>query len=158
MGCSRFQEALSARLDGERLPMPTRQVDAHLRACPACREWERQATRILRLTRPQPVAGTSRPLDIPPGDRSKPRRRLVHGLRLTLAALGAAQFVLGMAQVSTATAAHTHDAGHLFHESAAWNVAIGAGFAYVAARRVRPAGTPADAHRVRRQPRAAQRR
>jgi hypothetical protein len=54
---------------------------------------------------------------------------------------------IGAAQIGGFTAAqHLHtlggtpSAGHLWHESAAWNVAVGAGFAWIAARRSRPTG------------------
>nr|MDT0659960.1 zf-HC2 domain-containing protein [Micromonospora sp. DSM 115978] len=76
------------------------------------------------------------------------RGRLVGALRMALGALGGVQLVLGLAQVGGGAAtAHTHanagltaTAGHLWHESAAWNVAIGAGFLFIAVRRTRPTG------------------
>ncbi|MFF0150076.1 zf-HC2 domain-containing protein [Micromonospora sp. NPDC005203] len=70
------------------------------------------------------------------------RAGLVAGLRAALGLLGAVQLVLGLAQVGRgATADHLHPAGqHLWHESAAWNVAVGAGFLFVAVRRSPPAG------------------
>ncbi|MEV0134326.1 zf-HC2 domain-containing protein [Dactylosporangium sp. NPDC050688] len=73
----------------------------------------------------------------------KGRRALVVALRVLLGAFGAAQFVLGIAQVANAASAaelHGDGSGHLWHESAAWNVAIGAGFGWIASRRGRPAG------------------
>ncbi|MGC5291222.1 zf-HC2 domain-containing protein [Micromonospora sp. DT231] len=70
------------------------------------------------------------------------RGTLVAGLRAALGLLGAVQLVLGLAQVGRgATADHLHPSGqHLWHESAAWNVAVGAGFLFVAVRRSPPAG------------------
>ncbi|MFF5231630.1 zf-HC2 domain-containing protein [Dactylosporangium sp. NPDC000521] len=71
------------------------------------------------------------------------RARVVLALRVLLGGFGAAQFMLGIAQVTTAATAtdlHGDGAGHLWHESAAWNVAIGAGFGWIASRRGRPAG------------------
>jgi predicted anti-sigma-YlaC factor YlaD len=69
------------------------------------------------------------------------KRRLVLALRVLLGLFGAAQFVLGIAQAATAASTeHLHGSGHVFHESAAWNVAIGAGFAWIATRRATPAG------------------
>ncbi len=71
------------------------------------------------------------------------RRALVVALRVLLGGFGAAQFVLGIAQVTNAATAaelHGNGSGHLWHESAAWNVAIGAGFGWIASRRGRPAG------------------
>ncbi|GAA1526215.1 zf-HC2 domain-containing protein [Dactylosporangium maewongense] len=97
--------------------------------------------------------------DVPPAPASGLRRRLalpaswirgrigrahvVLALRVLLGGFGAAQFMLGIAQVTTAATAsdlHGDGAGHLWHESAAWNVAIGAGFGWIASRRGRPAG------------------
>ncbi|MEV6709446.1 zf-HC2 domain-containing protein [Micromonospora wenchangensis] len=75
------------------------------------------------------------------------RDRLVPGLRTGLALIGALQLVLGLAQVGRGPAAgHAHGAldtlasGHLWHESAAWNIAVGAGFLFVAARRTPTGG------------------
>ncbi|MFC7710890.1 zf-HC2 domain-containing protein [Micromonospora lupini] len=95
--------------------------------------------------------------DAPPARRSRWRLRLpghaarlrlpgraglVVGLRAALGLLGAVQLVLGLAQVGRGAAGdHVHAAGqHLWHESAAWNVAVGAGFLFVAVRRSPPAG------------------
>ena len=54
--------------------------------------------------------------------------------------------LLGITQITTlARRTHVHadqlaSAGHLWHESAAWNLAVGAGFAWIATRRARPTG------------------
>ena len=103
------------------------------------------------MARVQPLA------DAPRVDASslilavRPRgSRLSTVLRVALGALGLAQFVLGMLQIArNAAIEHAHDTvvaagatpGHLWHESAAWNVAVGAGFAWIAWRRTRPTGT-----------------
>src|SRR6185295_19911289 len=76
------------------------------------------------------------------------RPRLSRALRVVLGAFGAAQFALGILQAAGSAAQHDHGSdsplgvnpGHLWHESAAWNVAIGAGFAWIALRRGRPNG------------------
>lgn len=39
MDCEVAREALSARLDGERAPVPSARVDEHLGECSACRAW-----------------------------------------------------------------------------------------------------------------------
>jgi predicted anti-sigma-YlaC factor YlaD len=39
MRCTRFREAVSARIDGEDPGLPTRTIDAHLAECPDCRSW-----------------------------------------------------------------------------------------------------------------------
>ncbi|GHJ08258.1 hypothetical protein TPA0907_26250 [Micromonospora humidisoli] len=79
--------------------------------------------------------------------RRRLRDRLVPGLRAGLALIGALQLVLGLTQVGRGPAAgHAHGAldtlasGHLWHESAAWNIAVGAGFLVVAARRTPTGG------------------
>ncbi|WP_432830169.1 zf-HC2 domain-containing protein [Dactylosporangium sp. CA-092794] len=140
MECERYREALSARLDGETEPIEPALVDAHLAGCAACRQWEREAAAVTRLVRLQPMPDAPPPTErLLVGFRS--RRRLVLLLRVLLGAFGAAQFVLGITQAATAaTVAHLHGSGHVFHESAAWNVAIGAGFAWIATRRATPAG------------------
>lgn len=57
-------------------------------------------------------------------------------LRAALGALGAAQVLLGLAQVGRGAAdGHLTGGQHLWHESAAWNLAVGAGFVVVALRR-----------------------
>lgn len=64
-----------------------------------------------------------------------------------LAVVGAVQLILGLAQVGAGAAlTHPHPAGfaadpsHLWHESAAWNVSVGAGFLVIGLRRIRPTG------------------
>ena len=100
------------------LPPPARPRRRH-GGCPLAAAW--------------PVAGLLAPFG---------RGPLVAGLRSALGLLGAVQLVLGLAQVGRgATADHLHPTGqHLWHESAAWNVAVGAGFLFVALRRSPPAG------------------
>jgi predicted anti-sigma-YlaC factor YlaD len=148
--CQTCRHALSARLDGEDQPAERAATDTHLDACPDCRRWYDDAARLARLVTGGVMSGPAPPgavddvvLDSAPGPW---RARLAQALRWTLAGLGAAQIVLGVTQI-TALAARTHvhadqlaSAGHLWHESAAWNLAVGAGFAWIAARQARPAG------------------
>jgi len=74
------------------------------------------------------------------------RSRAATALYLGLAVIGAVQLILGLGQVGGgASGEHVHAgvdaaAGHLWHESAAWNVAVGAGYLFIALRRNRPAG------------------
>ncbi|WP_084557240.1 zf-HC2 domain-containing protein, partial [Couchioplanes caeruleus] len=74
------------------------------------------------------------------------RARIGTVLYVALAAVGAVQLILGLAQVGGgAGSLHVHSGmeatpGHLWHESAAWNVAVGAGFLFIALRRNRPTG------------------
>lgn len=147
--CRACRDALSARLDGEDQPAERAATDAHLTGCPDCRRWYQHAADLNRL-----VAAAVDPrdggagvddavLDAAPGPW---RARLAGALRWALGGLGAAQALLGITQI-TALAGRTHahtdqfaSAGHLWHESAAWNLAVGAGFAWIAVRRARPAG------------------
>ncbi|MFF5585704.1 zf-HC2 domain-containing protein [Streptomyces hygroscopicus] len=48
MVCSRIRTAVSARLDGERLPpgVTAGQLAAHLKGCAACRLWEVRARQL----------------------------------------------------------------------------------------------------------------
>ncbi|GLH96916.1 membrane protein [Phytohabitans aurantiacus] len=151
MRCDDFRESLSARLDGEDDPAERPATDAHLASCLDCATWFEAAAQVTRLTRtsavPDDIDLTSTILANIPTPAARPRgRRLVAVLRVLLGALGVAQFLLGAAQISGfAAAAHLHSvtgepAGHLWHESAAWNVAVGAGFAWIAWRRTRPTG------------------
>ncbi len=79
----------------------------------------------------------------PPANR---QARAAIILFVALAAVGAVQLILGLAQIGGGTSSlHVHtgeDAtpGHLWHESAAWNVAVGAGYLFIALRRNRPTG------------------
>jgi len=67
-------------------------------------------------------------------------------LFVALAVVGAVQLILGLDQIGDGVAsAHVHTgvdatSGHLWHESAAWNVAVGAGYLFIALRRSRPTG------------------
>lgn len=154
---------LSAQLDGEDDPADRGRVDEHLAGCAGCREWLDQAALVNRLTWTG-VVGTVPDLSagilaaVTAGESSRaPRRRFSVPLRLTrdrlatalyfgLAAIGAVQLILGLAQIGGgASSEHVHagvDAatGHLWNESAAWNVAVGAGYLFIALRRSRPTG------------------
>lgn len=152
MTCEKWREALSARLDGEDNPAQRDRVDTHLAACAACRTWYQQAelvTRRVRLTVVEPVPDLTRDVLTAVSAQPAPRRtRAVTVLRGALAVLGTAQVLLAAAQVATlASAPHSgHGAmgaasmDHLWHESASWNAAVGAGLLWVAARRQRTAG------------------
>ncbi|MCO8269001.1 zf-HC2 domain-containing protein [Actinoplanes sp. TRM 88003] len=74
------------------------------------------------------------------------RLPIAGALIVALAVVGAVQLILGLNQIGGGVVgAHVHtglDAtpGHLWHESAAWNVAVGAGYLFIALRRTRPSG------------------
>ncbi|MFD6563255.1 zf-HC2 domain-containing protein [Micromonospora profundi] len=155
MGCEQWREVLSAQLDGEETAAERAAAQGHLDGCADCRAWFTAAAAVTRRVRTRLVTDVpdrtaailAAAAATPPPRRSWWRRLtgrgpLVGGLRAALGLLGAVQLVLGLAQVGRGAAAdHLHPAGqHLWHESAAWNVAVGAGFLFVAVRRSPPAG------------------
>jgi predicted anti-sigma-YlaC factor YlaD len=148
VACERWREMVSAQLDGEDDPADRPLVDEHLAGCADCRAWLDRAATVNRLTRTAPV-GSVPDLSAAILAAVPPRRPplLTRGrLYVALAAVGAVQLILGLTQVGGGvSAAHVHTGltatpGHLWHESAAWNVAIGAGFLFIALRRSRPTG------------------
>jgi predicted anti-sigma-YlaC factor YlaD len=151
VGCDGYREALSARLDGEETSAERAALDAHLATCAGCRGWWDDAAVVTRLVRTGPaLAGVDVTEAVLPAAPGRWRGRLAVALRLALGGLGLAQLVLGMLQVTflrspepAALHGTTVDGatpGHLWHESAAWNLAVGAAFIWIAARRGRPVG------------------
>ncbi|WP_433373064.1 zf-HC2 domain-containing protein [Actinoplanes sp. CA-142083] len=152
MGCERWREMLSAQLDGEDDPAGRPLVDEHLAGCADCREWLDAAAKVNRLTRTAvgvaPDLSASILAAMPPVMAPKKRRfPVAAALYVALAGVGAVQLILGLTQVGGGFAgSHVHAAGldatpgHLWHESAAWNVAVGAGYLFIALRRSRPSG------------------
>lgn len=149
--CDGVREALSARLDGEEAPVDRADADAHLVTCPDCRRWLDDAAAVTRLVRTSPAAaGPDLTEAVLPAAPGRWRSWMVVGLRVALGALGVAQLGLGLLQVTVLGSGSTGELhgttvdgatpGHLWHESAAWNIAIGAGFLWAAVRRGRPAG------------------
>lgn len=146
---------VSAQLDGEDDPADRPRVEEHLAGCAGCREWLDRAATVNRLTRtgvvadvPDLSAAILAALPGPPAVATRPPWRIGLGaaLYVALAVVGAVQLILGLAQVGGGIGSgHAHvglDAtpGHLWHESAAWNVAVGAGYLFIALRRGRPTG------------------
>ncbi|TCB99611.1 hypothetical protein E0H26_03370 [Micromonospora zingiberis] len=164
MGCEQWREILSAQLDGEATPGEERAASGHLDTCLSCRGWLDTAATVTRRARTQVVSALPDLTETILTAAPPPQRRwrtpvaalrrqrwfaslagrvtAVTGLRAALGLLGAVQLVLGLAQIGRAEVAqHLHATGqHLWHESAAWNVAVGAGFLFVALRRTRPSG------------------
>ncbi|MBO4160958.1 zf-HC2 domain-containing protein [Micromonospora antibiotica] len=148
--CASWREILSAQLDGEETAEERGAVQAHLDGCPDCRAWHEVAAMVTRRARTRVVAAVPDLTEsilaaVPPPRRRRFERwrgRWTAGLRVALGLLGAVQLALGLAQVGQGVnAEHLHPTGqHLWHESAAWNVAVGAGFLFVALRRTPPAG------------------
>ncbi len=141
---------LSAQLDGEDDPADRPLVDEHLAGCAGCRAWLDSAAKVNRLTRTAvgvaPDLSASILAAVPPPASPRKRFPLAAALYIALAGVGAVQLILGLGQVGGGVVGtHVHSGldatpGHLWHESAAWNVAVGAGYLFIALRRTRPSG------------------
>jgi predicted anti-sigma-YlaC factor YlaD len=148
MRCEQCREALSARLDGEDTPDERAESEAHLTECVDCQGWWDAAADITRLVRTSPVEPTPAVPDTVLAAAPGPlRARLAAGMRVLLGVLGSLQLALGVVQVTGSTtvtaylhAGHPDSAGHLWHESAAWNIAVGTAFLWIASRHGRPIG------------------
>ena len=140
--CERYREAASARLDGEPLQMPASALDHHLSSCADCAAWLEAATRLgraYRVTGQTPPDLSARILDrvVLPGARIRRYRRW---LRAVLAVLGLVQWALAMPGLF-GNSVGMQMSMHAAHESAAWNLALGASFLAVAVKPVRAVGT-----------------
>lgn len=126
------REALSARLDGEREPVPSARVDEHLRSCTQCRTWYDEAKRLNSLVETLLDSEPARRLQeqaaaVPPPSRYR------RALRWALGVAGAVQLALALGQafgldfgmLSTTHHGNAH-AAHLLNESTAWSAATGA--------------------------------
>lgn len=128
MDCDIAREALSARIDGEREPIPAARVDEHLARCEPCRDWHAAAveqTQFLRRTagRSQ-VAAVREPAARPTRRRESPP---ISWRRWALGAVGVVQLALAAAQGLGADLGipHAASAGHVLNESTAWSAALG---------------------------------
>jgi predicted anti-sigma-YlaC factor YlaD len=121
-------------------------ADAHLQACAGCRGFVDHAAHVTRLSRTTLVVEVPDMVEaiLAAGPRSR-RPALVMALRVLLGVVGVAQVVIALDGVLGA-----HGPGgmqmegasmvHFAHESAAWNLALGVGFCWVAARSSRTSG------------------
>ncbi len=134
LDCAACREELSAELDGEGDPARRPDVRAHLRTCPDCTAWREQAAVVTRLTRTAPAeAGPDLVARVLPA-APRPSRRHA-GARLALAVVGVVQILLGVAAL-VGLVGHGDGTGmlggadmaHMGHETAAWNLALGAAF------------------------------
>jgi predicted anti-sigma-YlaC factor YlaD len=145
MRCTRFREAISARLDGEDPGMRTEQIDAHLAECADCRSWAGAAA----STALRGAAGPGDPVALDPAliarlARPAAAAEPVHrGListiewRMMLAVIGLAQVVLAWPGFFLDDG---HASIHLAHELTAWDMGLAVGFLFVAWRPARAWG------------------
>ncbi|MDT5350339.1 MAG: hypothetical protein QOH91_3626 [Mycobacterium sp.] len=153
MDCDIAREALSARLDGEREPVPSARVDEHLASCPQCRAWYADAQGWTLQLRGMIGEPGHRLTDAPPGSQPEGLSYWLkwirsHWARSALALVGIIQIALAVSQIAGVdfgmVAAHEgHGAGHgamsgahLLNESTAWSLALGAGMVVAAVWRV----------------------
>lgn len=133
--CEVAREALSARLDGEREPVPSARVDEHLSDCAACRDWfDHVATGahgLRRLVRTRPASVP--PLGINP---ALSRRSRMTWPRTALICAGVVQVGLAIVQALGLSVGLAHDHGgsahHLLNESTSWSIALGVAMVGVA--------------------------
>jgi predicted anti-sigma-YlaC factor YlaD len=139
--CEIFREALSARIDGEPEPLEPAEVDRHLESCAECRAWYSRAQDLRRFmtVRAAPVVPdltgvVLERIPAPTGER--------WGARVGLAIVAIAQLSLSVAQLLGMGNGMTISAmaGHLSHESTAWNAAVGVGLLWAALRPKAAAG------------------
>jgi predicted anti-sigma-YlaC factor YlaD len=141
MSCPPFREAISARLDGEPLGMPSRELDEHLASCPSCTSWARDAALVTRRARLAPAPSVpdltasvlaALPRELP-GAAAAARARLADSaLRLVLVAVGVAQAAFAWPVLTSGAGAMSAPV-HMAHETGAWNLAVAAAFLAVAA-------------------------
>jgi len=128
MDCDTAREALSARIDGEREPIPAARVDEHVTGCEPCRQWQVAAVEQTQLMRR--LAGRSQLSAVRPAQERQPERTRyasVSWTRWALGAVGVVQLGLALAQALGANLGvpHAATAGHVLNESTAWSAALG---------------------------------
>lgn len=130
MECDTAREALSARIDGEREPIPTARVDEHLADCTLCRDWYAAAveqTQLIRRLAGRAQVAAVRPLEPqtprPPSGTSRP----ADWAQWALGAVGVIQVLLAIAQGlgMHMGVPHTAMGAHVLNESTAWSAALG---------------------------------
>ncbi len=148
--CVVAREALSARLDGEREPVPSARVDEHLRDCPDCAAWYDKADIQAQQLRDLANTGLIGAVSGRPNRRATALAGLGHWLRrhllaIAIVVIGAAQVILAVAQAvginfGMVAAHHGSASGaHLLNESTAWSAALGiATIAMAFRRRIAP--------------------
>lgn len=127
MDCTTAREALSARIDGEREPIPATRADEHLSGCEECRQWQAAAVEQTQMLRR--LAGRSQVAAVPSAPHRRPERRprvWRSWPRWALGAVGVVQVGLALAQGLGAPVGLPHgEAGHVLNESTAWSAALG---------------------------------
>ncbi len=128
--CSRYRDALSARLDGEAIGLPPGQLHRHLARCAGCRDFEAKGATLNRAIRVAPanvpdLTGTiEERLAREPAPACRER-----AVRWCLALVALLQLSIALpALLGVVPSLSAHDARHV----GAFALAVAAGFAYVA--------------------------
>jgi predicted anti-sigma-YlaC factor YlaD len=145
MRCTRFREAISARIDGENPGLPTGEIDAHLSDCPDCRTWADAAASPALRSLASPVdPGAVDPALLARLVRPTPAAAPAHHGLLSTVEWRVVLVIIGLAQVALAWPGGFLDDGHasihLAHELTAWDMGLAAGFLVVAWRPARAWG------------------
>lgn len=141
--CEVAREALSARMDGEREPVPAIRVDEHLNACGECRQWQAEMDTQMQLLRGLAGSDRTRMTAVPDTVRPVPvaTRHPKAWPRIALGSVGLVQISLALAQGFGADlGAHHGHMAHLVHESTAWSAGLGAALLLAALRPAVAAG------------------
>lgn len=145
MECTRCQEALSARIDGEDPGIATGALDAHLARCAACRSWLATVTPVTRALRvasaepkPELMFRILAAYQVDRSARGSVELPLPVAARVGLTFMALAQLALSLPQFLDAALAGVP--AHLAQDLASWDVALAVGFLFVAYKPGRAAG------------------
>ncbi|MCP2333799.1 zf-HC2 domain-containing protein [Actinoalloteichus caeruleus] len=140
--CETCREALSARIDGEREPVPAEVVARHLESCAPCVFWYRRAQALTRSLRVRPAPRAPDLVDAillaAPAVGTRRRRPPAHlAVRIALAVVAVVQVLIAVGPYLGVDFGFGHDHSgepHLLNESTAWNVALGLGMLWASFR------------------------
>lgn len=134
MRCSRFREAVSARIDGEDPGVTPDRVDAHLATCAECRSWAMAASSLPLALREAPAGRVALHPEVlatllAEARPQKPTLVSVREWRALLGIIGAIQLVLAWPGVMVRSG---HASVHLAHELTSWDLGLAIGFLFLA--------------------------
>jgi predicted anti-sigma-YlaC factor YlaD len=127
MSCERWQEAISARVDGEDPGVEPRLLDAHLASCVECRRFETVIDAGIRTARIQPVSSMpdlSRPLTRLNAAADRAASWSIVRILLALVALDVVFFAVRDLVVGSDSDAGVHATRHLGAFSIAYAVGL----------------------------------
>jgi predicted anti-sigma-YlaC factor YlaD len=138
MKCDTAREALSARIDGEQEPAPAAAVDHHQMNCASCQNWYMAARGLHRsmVVAPAPAIPDLTEAILA---QVQPPRTLASMARIALGVVAVVQTALALSQLFGADTGMSGEQmvfmmGHMNHESASWNLAVGIGLSWAAMR------------------------